>query len=109
MLGVFHPLYRVAVSLCGSPYDAQDLVHETCIRVLSRPRLVAAGGARPYLVTSMRNVFVDGLRKRARCSDVTALDDHARTLASDSASPHDVAEGREVLAVVRSFPNRSAT
>jgi RNA polymerase sigma-70 factor (ECF subfamily) len=33
-------LFRAAWALCGSPHDAEDLVQETFLRVLSRPRLL---------------------------------------------------------------------
>ncbi len=36
----FDPLFRAAWALCGSRHDAEDLVQETFLNVLKRPRFV---------------------------------------------------------------------
>ena len=49
-------LHRAAGALCGSPHDAEDLVQETLVRVLARPRRLRRGSEPAYLTaTRARN------------------------------------------------------
>ena len=50
-------LYRAAWALCGSPHEAEDLVQETFVRVLSRPRLLRNDDELAYLMRELRNVL----------------------------------------------------
>lgn len=59
-------LYRAAWALCGSHEDAEDLVQETYARVLSRRRLLARSDDLGYLLTALRNTFLDTRRARSR-------------------------------------------
>jgi RNA polymerase sigma-70 factor, ECF subfamily len=59
-------LFRAALALCGDRDDAEDLVQETCVRVLARPRSVRRGGELPYLLGALRNVFLNERRTRSR-------------------------------------------
>src|SRR5947209_3991003 len=69
-------LYRVAWALCGSREDAEDLVQETYVKVLSRPRLIRGDSDRAYLMTVLRNTFFSGGRTASRRPRVSAtLDD----------------------------------
>ena len=56
------PLYRAALLLTGSREDAEDLVQETCVRVLRRPRFLRRGGEPAYLMRALRNTWLDGRR-----------------------------------------------
>jgi RNA polymerase sigma-70 factor, ECF subfamily len=58
-------LYRAAVSLCGSPVDAEDLVQEVCLRALAKPRLIRGADDLPYLLQMLRNVFYNQCRSQA--------------------------------------------
>jgi RNA polymerase sigma-70 factor, ECF subfamily len=58
-------LYRAAVSLCGSPVDAEDLVQEVCLRALAKPRLIRGADDLPYLLQMLRNVFYNQCRSHA--------------------------------------------
>ncbi len=60
------PLYRAAWALCGSPHDAEDLVQETFVNVLKRPRVLRDGNEMAYLLRALRNTFASRYRKRAR-------------------------------------------
>jgi RNA polymerase sigma-70 factor (ECF subfamily) len=72
-------VYRAAYRLVRRKADADDLVQETCIRAIERlSELREPESVRPWLLTVMHNVFVDGSR-RARRSPVT--DGHDRELA----------------------------
>ena len=48
-------LYRLAWSLCGSPHVAEDLVQETYLRVLARPRRVRNPNSFAYLARTLRS------------------------------------------------------
>jgi RNA polymerase sigma-70 factor (ECF subfamily) len=62
-------LYRAAWALCGSRDEAEDLVQETLARVLARPRRVRRGGERAYLMSVLRNTWIDFQRARSARPD----------------------------------------
>jgi RNA polymerase sigma-70 factor, ECF subfamily len=59
-------LYRRALSLCGSPPDAEDLVQDAYVSVLSKPRFVRAENDAAYLQGVLRNTWVNHLRNTSR-------------------------------------------
>jgi RNA polymerase sigma-70 factor, ECF subfamily len=59
-------LYRAAWSLCGSREDAEDLVQETFVQVLRRPRFMRSDEDLGYLLTVLRNTFISSRRTAAR-------------------------------------------
>jgi RNA polymerase sigma-70 factor, ECF subfamily len=93
-------LHRVARALCGSRDRAEDLVQETCVRVLSRPRVMHGDDDVAYLLTVLRNTFISEQR-RARSRPALATGDELERIVDRSApSPHQVAEARLVLETV---------
>ena len=54
--------------MCGSADEAEDLVQETCLRVLRKPRLIRSSDDLAYLIGVLRNVYYSRLRDRARKS-----------------------------------------
>jgi RNA polymerase sigma-70 factor (ECF subfamily) len=58
-------LYRAAWALSGSAHDAADLVQETFVNVLARPRLIR-GSELGYLLRALRNAHADRRRAAAR-------------------------------------------
>lgn len=66
LAGHIDRLYRAAWALSGSREDAEDLVQETFLRVLSRRRELRRAGELPYLLASLRNTFLDDRRRAAR-------------------------------------------
>src|SRR6476646_9443119 len=50
-------LYRAAWALCGSRHDAEDLVQDTLVNVLKRPRLLRNDNELGYLLRAMRNTY----------------------------------------------------
>jgi RNA polymerase sigma-70 factor (ECF subfamily) len=58
-------LYRAGWAMCGNPHDGEDLVQETLVRVLSRPRFVRNDDDLGYLLRSLRNTYANRLRRAA--------------------------------------------
>jgi RNA polymerase sigma-70 factor (ECF subfamily) len=59
-------LYALALSLCGSPHLAEDVVQEAYARLLSRPRRMRGSDEFPYLARIVRNVLNDHHRRSRR-------------------------------------------
>ena len=95
-------LYRAALGICGSADEAEDLVQETCLRVLRKPRLLRSSDDLAYLVGVLRNVHYSRLRDRAqpsrRCS--AAEGDVAARERPGVADVEGSVEAREALAAV---------
>ena len=69
-------LRRAARGLTRSHHDAEDLVQDTLVRVLARPRQVGPAGPGPYLHQALRNTHVSGLRAKDRRPVQAPLDRH---------------------------------
>lgn len=67
-------LYRAALALCGHREDAEDLVQETYLRVLSHPRDIAQHESVGYVLGAMRNVFLTRRRDAARRPQYVAME-----------------------------------
>src|SRR5205085_2032516 len=97
-------LLDVALSLCGSRSEAEDLVQETYARVLAKPRPLREGAALPYLVRALRNVAKDHWRTEQRRPYVIGdLDPDDPKLRHDRDPEHDVIAA-EVYAHVNRLP-----
>jgi RNA polymerase sigma-70 factor (ECF subfamily) len=59
-------LYRAARSLTGSREEAEDVVQETFLRVLQKPRLLRSDDDLGYLLRVLRNTFISMRRTAAR-------------------------------------------
>jgi RNA polymerase sigma-70 factor (ECF subfamily) len=69
-------LYRAAWAMCGSPHDAEDLVQETLLNVLKRPRLLRDGNEIGYLLRALRNTYASRYRSSVhRRGDRTLTED----------------------------------
>jgi RNA polymerase sigma-70 factor, ECF subfamily len=91
-------LYRAAWALCGSREDAEDLVQDTYLRVLGRPRLLRREEDLAYLLRALRNTFLAGRRSlRARTSHAPLDEelDHAV-----GPTPDELVEQRRVYALI---------
>ncbi len=66
LAGYIDQLYRAAWALCGSRHDAEDLVQETFVNVLKRPRLLRDGNELGYLLRALRNTYASRYRSAAR-------------------------------------------
>src|SRR5438067_333813 len=59
-------LYRAACALCGSRHDAEDLVQETFVNILKRPRMLRDRNEIGYLLRALRNTHANRFRTAAR-------------------------------------------
>lgn len=66
-------LYRAACAICGSRHDAEDLVQETFVRVLKRPRFIRRDHELGYLLRALRNTYYSWHRAAARRPATVAL------------------------------------
>jgi RNA polymerase sigma-70 factor (ECF subfamily) len=97
-------LYRAAWALCGSREDADDLVQETFVRVLARPRMVR-GDERGYLMRALRNTFYSRLRTQSRRPQTgPTLDDVQPPDPRGTHQPERAAEVSEILETIAELP-----
>lgn len=78
-MGCHASLYRYARSLCGEPWEAEELLQETYKRALAakrKPVVADADEVRPWMFTIMRNVWQNERRRVSR-SQETSFDDAA--------------------------------
>ena len=91
-------LHAAAVALTGNRADAEDLVQETYVTLLRRPRRLRGGSEVAYLMTMLRNRHIDERRTAARRQTSVGLyevGDQADPRAG--LRPDRLAEDREVL------------
>lgn len=73
MLACHASLYRYARSLCGDPWEAEELVQETYKRALAAKRKPPAADAdeiRPWIFTILRHVWQNERRRLSRSQEV---------------------------------------
>src|SRR3954447_11614557 len=66
-------LYRAAWGLCGSREDAEDLVQETYVKVLAKPRFLRNDDDLGYLLRVLRNTFYSTHRSAQRRPQTAAM------------------------------------
>jgi RNA polymerase sigma-70 factor, ECF subfamily len=93
-------LYRAAVGLCGSHADAEDLVQETFVAVLRRPRMLRSHDDIGYLLRVLRNTFYSRYRMESRRPRAADIGDDEELPERPSAAPEAIAASREVLSAV---------
>jgi RNA polymerase sigma-70 factor, ECF subfamily len=59
-------LFRAAWAMCGSRHDAEDLVQETFVNVLKRPRFLRNHDEIGYLLRALRNTYNSRYRSTAK-------------------------------------------
>jgi RNA polymerase sigma-70 factor, ECF subfamily len=97
-------LYRTALAMCGSPQTAEDLVQETYVKVLSRPRFLRRDDDFAYLVRALRNAWYSHLRARGARPQQVELSAERIAATTDAGDPQLSLEAREVLAAVARLP-----
>jgi RNA polymerase sigma-70 factor, ECF subfamily len=99
-------MQRTARALTNSPEDADDLVQDTLLRVLSRQRVIEAGpAAGPYLLQALRNTHVSTIRARDRRPRTAPLEpEDTRLVASSASEPSTVLASRELMGAIAALP-----
>jgi RNA polymerase sigma-70 factor (ECF subfamily) len=99
-------LYRAAWALCGSQHDAEDLVQETFVKVLSRPRLLRNDDELAYLMRVLRNTFLSSRRTASRRPQVTAtLEDLELADQRVGDRPEDALEAQALYGAIAELPD----
>jgi RNA polymerase sigma-70 factor (ECF subfamily) len=93
------PLYRAAWALCGSQHDAEDLVQETLLHVLKRPRVLRDDNELGYLLRALRNTFSTRYRVLAKRPTEHRLTDYDALPVSDQEH-----SAREIIEAIASAP-----
>jgi RNA polymerase sigma-70 factor (ECF subfamily) len=95
-------LYRAAWALCGSAQDAEDLVQETYVRVLARPRFLRGQDELAYLMQALRNTFMSQRRTAARRprTGTQTLDDIELPDNRTGDRPEEALQAQEVIATI---------
>ena len=92
-------LYRAAWALCGSREDAEDLVQETFVNVLKRPRLLRDNNELAYLLRALRNTHANRYRAAARRPATRQL------FEDDAPAHHDGSmRAREIMQAIANAP-----
>ncbi len=97
-------LYRAAVAICGSAQLAEDLVQETYVKVLSRPRFLRRDDDLGYLLRALRNVWYSQLRTRGARPAEAELTDEEFASPQRRGDPGVSLEAQTVLAAVSALP-----
>jgi RNA polymerase sigma-70 factor (ECF subfamily) len=94
-------LYRAAWALCGSREDAEDLVQETFVRVLAKPRRLSGDDELHHLMGALRNTFLMSRRTASRRPRTgTDLDTVAAADQRPTARPEQAIEVQEVYGAI---------
>jgi len=99
-------LYRAAWAFSGSREDAEDLVQETYVRVLARPRLLRNEDDLGYLLRALRNTFLTQQRNASRRLRPGPLPDELDLVSDPHArEPQAALEAAELYAAVAALPD----
>jgi RNA polymerase sigma-70 factor (ECF subfamily) len=97
-------LYRLAYRFCGKREDAEDLVQDLLVKLYPRyDELVKVEKLRPWLVTSMYRMFVDGVRRQNR-SPLELISDEAAfydTVAGEANEPDEMLLSHQRLDLIQ--------
>jgi RNA polymerase sigma-70 factor (ECF subfamily) len=96
-------LYRAAWALCGSRHDAEDLVQETFVNVLTRPRLLREDNELGYLLRALRNTYATRYRSRAhRPVEQRLFEEDGQMI--DASADEGEYSSREIMEAIASAP-----
>ena len=92
--------------MSGSRELAEDLVQETYLKVLSRPRLLRRDNDLGYLIKALRNTWYTHLRKERTRREATAsgVDDPDQLASPASDDPQHALEASAVLDALAELP-----
>ena len=95
-------VYRFALYLSGERGEAEDITSETFVRAWTSPEPIRMTTVKGYLFTIVRNLFLQGLRKRSR--NVELDEELHDPQPSPLAQAEQKAELRAVLAGLQKLP-----
>ena len=95
-------VYRFALYLSGDRGEAEDITSETFVRAWASPEPIRMATVKGYLFTIARNLFLQGLRRKAR--HVELRDEHHDPRAGPHAQAEWNAELKVVLAELQKLP-----
>ena len=99
-------LFRAAWALTGNQHDAEDLVQDTYLRVLAKPRWLRNDDDLGYMLRSLRNTFLTKRRDAARKIQQVPLPDDPSLVPDDRApDPQGALEARELFAAIAALPD----
>jgi len=93
-------LFRAAWALSGSREEAEDLVQDTYVRVLSRPRFLRHDDDLGYLLKVLRNTFLTSRRTASRRPRTVPIPEERDVFESSTPTPVQALESREVFAAI---------
>ncbi len=106
-------VFRFAWGLCGDPCEAEDIVSETFVRLLTRAPSIKTRTALAYLLAVARNTYLTGQRRKRRevpiaeeqlftrqSNPVCVLEDQAR-LEVTLRTLHNLPEGERAALLLR--------
>jgi RNA polymerase sigma-70 factor (ECF subfamily) len=97
-------LYRAARAWTSSREEAEDLVQETCVRVLARSRMLRGEDELGYLLRALRNTLISRRRAEGRRPATTELDEDLAVGTRTSDDPAEAAASRQVYAAIADLP-----
>jgi RNA polymerase sigma-70 factor, ECF subfamily len=97
-------LYRVAMAYCGSRERAEDLVQDTYLRVLSKPRFLRNDDDLAYLLSVLRNMFISQHRRDSSRPALATAVELDRIEDATSPAPEQVLESRLVYEHIAALP-----
>jgi RNA polymerase sigma-70 factor (ECF subfamily) len=100
-------LFRAACAISGSRQIAEDLVQETYVKVLSRPRFLRRDDDLGYLMKALRNTWYSHLRQeRVRREAIAAGEPAPDDLAAETTQgdPQAAYEAAEVMQALADLP-----
>jgi RNA polymerase sigma-70 factor (ECF subfamily) len=80
-------LFRAAYAMCGSRENAEDLVQETYVRVLQRPRFLRRDDDLGYLLRVLRNTWINSYKERQRRPKTVEFDESVDFVVDPDADP----------------------
>ena len=98
-------LLQTAWALCGSRESAEDLVQETVVSILSRPRFLRGEDELAYLKQALRNTFLNSRRTAARRPRVvTTLEQLDAADRRTSGHPEEAVIAAQVFPAIAQLP-----
>ncbi len=97
-------LRRLARAVCPSAHIADDVVQETYVRVLARPRFLHGDDDYSYLARTLRNVLANHMVSEGRRRPAVAIDEFEPPDTRSNADPEARLIAGEVYGLIKALP-----